>query len=333
MVTRGALTLASIIVVSLFGVSTACSVYTEELLAQIEDDVVEPNEDDEPPINFDDDADDADDADDDVEPDGPNAGGSTGGGGASADDDAMDDMPADDDSGGAGTGGSDTPPPQGGTDGNAGEGGSGGDPTGTPVSLDDWVIDNFEDKNSSLPRLEGRSGFWFAEGNSADEGGSITPFAVTELMMPRGDSKQAVHIVAQGYATEDTWAVFGVNFNDKQAYPGAAEYIGIRFWAKHGSSTESEVVRMELPTTDTSSEHGGDDDNFGVLLALDPDWMLYTILWDASELQQQGWGVTQTFEPANLMAIQFKLNSPETGFDVWLDDVEFVSMSMLPDAG
>jgi hypothetical protein len=134
---------------------------------------------------------------------------------------------------------------------------------------------------------------------------------------------KALHVVASGFTATDPWAVLGVNFNgDSPAppYVQAAQYEGVQFWACTSAISGSSDVFVQIPTTDTSTEHSPDneDNHYTYPLELTDTWEQYTLTWGAFE---QTWGTTKPFDDEAILGIQFSLDGE--GFDIWLDNVEF----------
>ncbi len=180
---------------------------------------------------------------------------------------------------------------------------------------DDPLIDDFDNGN---PRLSGgqREGFWFSDGSSE---GDITP--VDDAIIALDSGGRAAHVTASGFDT--TWAVFGVNFNGGEpapAYVQAAQYTGLQFWACTADASGSSALFVEIPTTDTSSEHdaSNEDNHYRYELALTDTWTRYTLRWSDFE---QTWGTVKTFSEEAVLGIQFSLL--DTGFDIWVDNIEF----------
>ena len=197
----------------------------------------------------------------------------------------------------------------------------GSPPVVVPPTVDIKLIEDFEDGNSTLLRNDGRMGFWFSDGDpSGDPPGTITPFEAAMVDPPNAslpDSTRALHVVASGYASA-SWAVAGVDFNGGDAYDKAANYTGITFWGRAGG-TESSVFAFRIPTASTLA----DDDHYGGAVTLTDEWVLYLIPFDGAFLSQQGFGEAVDFVPAEITGIQLALQPGETGFDIWIDDLQF----------
>lgn len=205
--------------------------------------------------------------------------------------------------------------------------GDGGDPpVVVPVPLSPTLIENFEDGNNTLLKNQSRKGYWYTAGS--DEG-TISPpptdFETAELDTPNpalDDSEQALHLVFSDFAGDETsWALAGVALNDGDPYEAAANYAGILVWAR---SDDSGTIAVRLPTVSTDA----DDDHFGIEVDLEPEWRAYYVPFD--RLMQQGFGEEQTFDPAEILEIQFALPPATTELDVWIDDIEFKETAPTP---
>ncbi|HLZ07397.1 MAG TPA: hypothetical protein VKT80_02335, partial [Chloroflexota bacterium] len=119
----------------------------------------------------------------------------------------------------------------------------------------------------------------------------------------------------------------GMNGSAKTPYDASA-YTGIAFWAKAGSgSTTSLRVNVSDKDTDpaggTCAPADKCNDHFGKDIALTANWAAYTMTFH--ELLQLGWGQSfAALDAAHLYAIQFQVGKGTT-FDVWLDDVAFLT--------
>lgn len=202
-------------------------------------------------------------------------------------------------------------------------------PTGTAPSepqpetpSDNPLIADFEGNSEQLAGGH-REGYWFSDGAS---GGSITDVEDVFSEAPAGNG--AVHILASGYGAMD-WATFGVDFNDgtvPPAYVQAAQYDGIRFWACTGDSSGMSELFFEVVTLDTSKVHeeSNEDNHYRARLDLDDQWTQYEFAWDDLE---QTWGTkSPVFDIDGVIGLRFSLEA--AGFDLWLDNVEFIEGAM-----
>jgi hypothetical protein len=202
------------------------------------------------------------------------------------------------------------------------------------------LIDNMESMTGHV--LDAcRNGFWFTYNENADVGtqqpavGAI--FNPTAIVPPRGASTYAAHTSGGGHA----YAGLGFNLNSPPgvmipATYDASAYVGITFFAM-GTGT----VIMVIPDKDTNPQGGvcmtGDRaqcfDHFSSSrrpIVLTSAWQPYTVLF--SDLVQQGFGYrAPAFDKSAIYAVQWLDNAAGAAFDIWIDDVSFITS--VADAG
>jgi hypothetical protein len=204
-----------------------------------------------------------------------------------------------------------------GVGGTPGGGGLNENPTGSDV-----VLDNMEDGDHRVNLVQGRGGYWYSY-NSGD--GTQTPAAdptglgATPFTMTPGGangSAYAAHTSGSGFPATG-YAGIGFNFTDPMGSYDLSACSGIGFLAK-GSA-----FRVRLPTPATQVDY----DDFGAVVTPGADWTSHEILW--TDLTQEGWGTPTTFDPAQVLAIQFQAASAAT-FDFWVDEIELVGCDLAP---
>lgn len=221
------------------------------------------------------------------------------------------------DSGAAGSGG--VLPIGGSTTTMAGSMPEGGETSAKPLGS---LLDDFEDDNTAIPRIDGRSGDWYT-GN--DTTGTQTP-APGEPPLPippepaRAGSNGALHTF--GGSFEGWGGLIGTALSNGEY--DMSGYQGIRLWVRLGSFAPgvAHSMRLNLPAPATNSETGlcsKCTDHFGAVVPLTAEWRQVTVYF--KDLKQEGWGVPLLESPdlAHVTSLQFGLG---TGFDVWLDDIE-----------
>lgn len=188
----------------------------------------------------------------------------------------------------------------------------------------DYLIDDFEDTDPALPRIGKRSGYWFTD-CSVD--GTITPIEEVFVKPEDSGALYVAHVQANGFEDVGSWAAFGVNLNDGKAYADGAKYSGLKFYARAGGTLTKVRVEVRTIENDLPRGDGGvllNDDTYGRVLEIGPEWQLHYVQWADSTFQQQGWGDAFDFQPEHMTSISFKLAPQETGFNLWLDDIEFI---------
>jgi hypothetical protein len=243
--------------------------------------------------------------------------------------------------GSAGSGGSGGAP-----DGSSDRGGGGGTvasncPTNTGPIDPGAIIDDMTSASYTIPQNEGRTGSWWAGGDSESPSSNITPngnVAAEPIPGGRCGSLYAEHVTGFGFTS---WAVLSVSMGygptdggdailpfDAQAFG----YLGVTFWARIGDTSTNQVrfaisdeySRPEGGICDPSSNTGDTAcyDLFGVdLPQLDTTWHQYKIPF--LELAQRHFGLPRShLDTSSIYTIEFDLY-PNTIFDLWVDDISF----------
>jgi len=214
---------------------------------------------------------------------------------------------------------------------------------GTPTSdgaaggvVKQELIDDMEDGDGSILAASGRIGAWYTY-NDATPTAIQKPPAMTPFTMEAGGRDGKGYAAAMSGSGFTVWgAGMGFNLHDpgdgmngsaKITYDASA-YSGIAFWAKAGPGS---VTSLRVNVSDKNTDPAGAvcapadkcNDHFGKDIHLTEAWTLYTMTF--AELLQLGWGQSfSSLDIAHLYAIQFQVAKGVT-FDVWLDDVAFLS--------
>jgi hypothetical protein len=184
------------------------------------------------------------------------------------------------------------------------------------------LIDDFEDRDTRISRLEKRAGSWvvFNDGTGTQTPRAGSSFAADSIAGGRGASHFGLH--TKGGKFTKWGAVLAVELNPRRCYD-ASVYTGIEFWARgHGR------IRVEIEMTQVvAEEFGGScvENCFDAHLTervLGKDWQHYEVRWE--ELAQHGKGPALQFDPRSLLAIEFAVTAEQTPFDFWIDDVAFL---------
>jgi hypothetical protein len=183
------------------------------------------------------------------------------------------------------------------------------------------MIEDLEDGNVQIKKLEGRGDYWFtsvdAEGtaiNAKDE--------IPEAGGPQA-SKFAAHMRGKlASSGPSVYAVMGFNITESRRPYDASKAEAIRFWGKGPG-----VVRFKTPDINTAPAGDRCKDcynDFGVDIYLSETWTRYTVPF-AKLKQQPGWGDrAPSVAKDALFAIQWQVSKKGAPFDLWIDDVEFV---------
>ncbi len=200
-----------------------------------------------------------------------------------------------------------------------------------PVVTGD-LIDNMNDGSPFIPQVNGRVGSWTDYADNTPTGMIWPATTSTFTMSSSGDPcfGLSARIYGNGYAVWGAGVRVGLGAPYDAAGHGA---IGIQFSAKVGSGSTGNV-RVSFPDPDTDPRGGlcdpnstgakGCYDHFSQRVLLTPSWSQVTIRF--SNLTQDGWGyIPPAFTPSAIYEIQFNVDQGST-FDVWVDNLEFISM-------
>ena len=206
-----------------------------------------------------------------------------------------------------------------------------------PGSGGDLLIDDFEDGDGfiKLPRV----GYWGAF-NSGTPIVQSPPSGTIGVDFPASDdgtgnfaahtsgSEQAS--VAGRYALIAALLRHDVGQATAPACAAydASSFTGVRFRVK--GSTTSQLVQLQVPTLKTQGVmYGGTcsancEDHFVVNVPVSANWTTASFHW--SDLHQLGFGQAVSFEPAQILAVQWEVASDQgPEFDFWIDDVSFTT--------
>lgn len=212
-----------------------------------------------------------------------------------------------------------------GSGGRGGGTGSGGSATCPATAGDEELIDDLNDGDRYLPRVNGRVGAW-SDGNDHTPGGTMYPDPSTTFTpTDTGDAcwQYAVYVKGTGFTDGGANFWFGLG-----APYDASKYSGISFWAKSDAGTQN--LRALFPDKDTDPDAGlcktaGNTnqcyDHYGFRMTIAPGWNRYTVSF--KNLTQDGWGRQGTaFDPSSLFQIFFQFPANAT-FALWLDNIAF----------
>lgn len=180
------------------------------------------------------------------------------------------------------------------------------------------LLDDFEDGDDLISRLEGRDGFW-RWARETDAPGT----APALIPVPRGDgvasNRLAVHV--KGPQLSDWGATIELDFRPR-CYD-AARYAGIRFQARgpgrvYLAAREVGVIPIAEGGTCERDCHNP----HVAKVELTDEFQSYELRW--SELRQRGME-RPALDPSRLHSIAFLIRPEDTPYDVWVDDVSFVT--------
>ncbi|HTQ03557.1 MAG TPA: hypothetical protein VMI54_06860 [Polyangiaceae bacterium] len=186
------------------------------------------------------------------------------------------------------------------------------------------LIEDFEHDDSWVLNADGRKGSWitFDDGTGTQSTPSRSGLFPSRIPGGRGASKQGLHVTGGHF---NDWGVtFGTELADAACYDASA-YAGIEFWAKGPGE-----IRVGMQMIDVQDvKYGGFCqadcyDTHRKIIELSPSFQKYVVRWD--ELHQlYVAGPPVAFDPRRVRFLEFGIAAKDTPFDVWIDDVSFVS--------
>lgn len=223
----------------------------------------------------------------------------------------------------------------GGVESGAGAGGLvqvGGNSNGGSVSTGSSVIDDMEDQDRYISKIDGRVGAWYlapCKGGTQTPASNVVPY-MSGISGGRSGSLFALHSTA---ATCSGGALVGLDLNNKSArlVYDASKYSGVHFWAKVASSSPT-GVKFAMPDTHTDPMGGQCDkvtdagqcyDHFATSFVFTTEWKEYTAMF--VDLSQVGWGNNKvdSLDVKNVYGIELSWITP--AMDLWIDDIVFLN--------
>ncbi len=189
----------------------------------------------------------------------------------------------------------------------------------------DGLLDDLEDGDGQIAKLGERGGYWFTY---ADKFGStIEPKKFAPEPGGPAGSKLAARMKGKVAENGDfPYVGMGFNFTNPKGLYDASKAAGVRFWAKGPGR-----VHMELPDANTTPEGDRCSDcynDFGVFLALEPEWNRYTIPFDRFQ-QKPGWGDrAPAVAEHELYALEWQFDTYGAEYELWFDNVELVGCDL-----
>jgi hypothetical protein len=180
------------------------------------------------------------------------------------------------------------------------------------------LIDDFEDQNPLIASQEGRVALWSLFKDTDSPGGSLTLLPEARPQATRVN-RFALH--AQGDELRNWGAVIQISFSPS-CYDASA-YDGITFSARgpgrvYAGAREVRVVPPEYGGTCSKDCYNAHQKK----VELTSQWRTYTILWN--EMVQRGYDMP-ALDPARINSLAFSILPGDTPFDVWIDDMKFVT--------
>jgi len=187
------------------------------------------------------------------------------------------------------------------------------------------LIDDGEDNNGQVRKVDGRGGYWFTFADT--EGTTVAPKG--DFVMGEGGANGSAYagVMKGKVATSGDSLYVGLGFKlTESGVPyDASKAKGVSFWARAKGEA---VVRFKTPDVNTEPSGGVCDDcynDFGMDIALTDEWQHFTVPFELMR-QQDGWGNPRPPAVAKdkLFAIQWQYSKPGSEFEIAIDDVELV---------
>jgi len=210
------------------------------------------------------------------------------------------------------------------------------------ISVDDSLIDDFEDGDGLIAPLGGRNGAWFTFNDGT---GTQTPAPGTPVLPQVVDTianflleMTATGFAPQGQQPDGTFA-FGAGVGTSMVTDpvtflpvpyNASKYTGINFTFFTNTSPNFPVQVAFLVSTSATApvEQGGTctvgcNDDFGFVGFVPPGPFSFTGGFTWGQLRQQGFGTPVAFDPSTILQIKWIVQFPNFGQTASDDNAEF----------
>jgi hypothetical protein len=221
----------------------------------------------------------------------------------------------------SGTGGS------AGTAGSSSSGGTGGIGDISGFQSNEEPIDDMEDGDDQLLEQGGRDGYWFviSDGTGWTSPPTGQPFAMGWNQQPRGMSTRSAQLQGGNFTSWGAELVFTYTSGDGPPAYSVSNYSGITFF---GRSVQGQIeVNVRFPDVSTHPNGGicGASppcyNDFHAHVMLTDQWQKYHIPFS---ILTQDEATGAMFNTSTTYMVQFNI-AGGTNFDVWIDDVAFVT--------
>ena len=195
-------------------------------------------------------------------------------------------------------------------------------PCGDQASIDDG-----EDGDDALTRLEGRTGKWHTTRDS--QGVNIDPAKDATFRMSDGGangSRKAARVKCTARGGVDVRCGLALDFKSPPQIYDASAYGGISFIARSKGNQAAKVI---VHVRDANTERESDlcltcGQYLGAPVILTDNWLVYTIAFN--ELKPSAAADPKKLRqllPKGLYGISWDIILPKGEFELWVDDVKF----------
>lgn len=186
------------------------------------------------------------------------------------------------------------------------------------------LIEDWEQQDSAVSKVDGRSGSWltFDDGTSKQNVASASQLSPSRIA--GGRSRHGLHLSGGKFSE---WGVsFGTDLATGACYDASA-YDGIEFWAKGRVAlyVGVQVIDVQSPKFGGFCEGSDCYNSHRKRVDLSATWQRHTVRW--SELSQLNSDGRRPLDTKRIRFLEFTILPEDTPFDVWLDDVSFISKS------
>ncbi len=179
-------------------------------------------------------------------------------------------------------------------------------------------IDDFEDGNDSILANEGRRGFWRWV-RDTDASGTAPALLPIPRAQGSGTNRMGLHI--KGDRLLD-WGA-NIEFSFQPSCYDASAYAGLSFEAKGPGRIYLAPRQIETIPVDNGGLCQKDCYNVHVKkIDLDGSFRTYEVRWN--QVDQRGYG-RPALDPRRLHSIAFMVRPEDTPYDLWIDQVRFLT--------
>ncbi|HET9958045.1 MAG TPA: hypothetical protein VFQ61_26290 [Polyangiaceae bacterium] len=184
------------------------------------------------------------------------------------------------------------------------------------------MIDNFEDQDLLLTRVNGRVGSWSPFGDGSD--GSAAELKTEPIPGRRAASAQALHYSGAGFT--DWGSGFGFDFSNNSSNENtkkpwnASTYKGVTFWAKSANDSSFTLQLLDRNTHVAGGVCQTCECAWGKSLELSSEWQRYIVLFSELTLSSGCDPVPTAFDKSGVVMMQLLFSKNATA-DLEIDDV------------
>ena len=202
---------------------------------------------------------------------------------------------------------------------------------GKPVPAADGLVDDFEDDNGQITKLDGRDGYWWK--NADKEGAKFTDTADNSVKFAddgANGSTKSLHIA--GSTAKGSDQAYGVEvgtnlISTKASLYDGSRFMGISFWAKVGPKSVKKV-RFNMGDVNTHPDLGSCQNcwnHFSKDIELTTDWKEYQVSFKEMR-QRDGWGEPRpkSITPKELYTLTYAFEGSGGEFELFVDDIQFL---------